>query len=178
MRFILILLNFITFITLSNVSFAEDIKFHPPHTEAEKALDKIIYINNHNRDIRRFIWKHPERNLTKDKQFENLFTKELQNSWAKGYRESPLGDDGIHHQVSFGFLMCGHGDYSESYRYATVKKKKNTYYIATVPIEDSNINPSRVSSPFKMKLEDGVWKLDGVKCMDVPYMNTDFNYSN
>ncbi len=164
---------------LNNTCFNKEYntKFHPPQTDAEKVLARIIYINNHDKDIVSFIWKYPERDMSKDKKFENLFTKKLQEAWARGYRESPLGDDGIHHQIDFGFLMCGNGDSPDEHVYATVKINKEDHYIATAWPEEYKSDPLSVKYPFIMKMDKGVWKLDGVSCGKGHNFNTDFNYS-
>jgi len=175
MRLIALIVS-ILFLSVSAAN-AVDAKFHAPQTEAEKALAKILFINNHDKDIVDFIWKYPERDTVIDNKFNNLFTKDLQDAWARGYKESPLGDDGIHHYIDFDFLMCGNGDSPDEFLYATVKREKNFAYISIAGLEEKDEDPLVTLYPFIMKNENGIWKLDGVHCSNGHSFSTDFHYT-
>lgn len=151
-------------------------QFHPPQTEAEKALDHILMLDQTDRYLASFVFKVPERALSRDKKYSRLFTQGLQNAWEKSFKSSPLGDDGTMHYVDINFITCAQ-DAPKKYLYATGKDDGHEAYIEPAWPEFVNNPVSPPFFPYRMIKEDGAWKLDGVKCPDGFLFNTDFHYT-
>jgi len=151
-------------------------QFHPPQTEAEKALDHILMLDNTDgNNLGLFMFRMPGRHMLKDDDFSPLFTQPLLDAWFKAYMSIPQ-EEGGERYVDIDFITCGQ-DTPDNYLYATVKDDGREAYINTA--WPQFVDNTKVSTlpPYRMIKEAGVWKLDGVKCPEGFVFNTDFHHT-
>ena len=148
--------------------------FHPPQTEAERALDRILELDRADHgNLTAFIWKLPDRDRSKDEYYSTFFTPGLQDAWEKYYLGVPEEPEGGRY-VGFSFIGCGQESLPQ-YFYMTVRGNKKMAYIAVSDDQGANDAPDGVLPPYRMIKEKGSWKLDGAKCFNDPA--TDFHYT-
>jgi hypothetical protein len=156
---------------------ADKSQFHPPQTAAEKALDHILTLDKNDDDLSAFIFNLPKRNKSKDKEFSSLFTQPLMDAWEKAYLGIPEEPEGGRY-IDIGFITCAQ-DVPDYYLYSTVKDDGHEALLHAVWSVDAERKRkmSSLPPPRRMIKENGVWKLDGVKCPGKFVFNTDFHYT-
>jgi hypothetical protein len=137
-------------------------QFHPPQTEAEKALDHILIMDRDDRYLYDFIFKLPNRAKNWDKDYSRFFTKRLQAIWEKKYLSIPEESEGGRY-VDSSFITCGQ-DAPDQNLYMTVKSDGHEAYIDTTWPELAKDTKLPSTPYYKMIKEDGLWKLDGTGC--------------
>jgi hypothetical protein len=148
------------------------IKFHPPETEAEKALDEILRIGN---DII----------LNKQNTKEEIFTKDFlkEELWqAKYYEECNKGNvwcnkDDIKRFQNISHITGGYKKSNHDFLYLTSGDTKKLIFIDMYSIlKPSTVYKARNNNDiyldifhfkyltvhYVMKKEDGQWKIDGI----------------
>lgn len=153
------------------------VKFHPPRTQAERALAHILHLDYSDKSFRSFILKATERNKTLDKNYANLFTLKIERAWEEAYLSIAPEPESKNDEryVPIGFILCGQ-ESSSHYLYATATEDESEAYISVVwPGEP--VSTEHMRHPLRMIKENGMWKLDGVKCPAGFDFDTDFHYT-
>ena len=152
---------------------SSEISFHPPASEAELALDKILSLNNQDREFGFFLF-----GITSNKDFSSLFTKGFLSSIRKSYNDIPEEKGGGRY-IDINFLTCEQ-DAPDEYLYLTRGENERTAMIDTVWSNvKSDVNAVSSMKPhYRMIKEGGNWKLDGAYCPEGYGFNTDFNYNS
>jgi hypothetical protein len=148
-------------------AFAEDSKFHPPQTEAEKVLDKIFDLEDKDSNMYFFALGRPNYDPAKDTGYAQLFTKALLTAWRKKEADRVRDSCGGKYRegeicgFDYDVIICAQ-DRPKKFVFRTIRSgKESTTIVAAWPqfvkYEDSFI-------VYRMVNESGVWKLDGVDC--------------
>jgi hypothetical protein len=157
-------LNLITILILlinTHFTYAKDVKFHAPETEAEKALDKILRTEE-GLDLGQM--KYKDITTKAFRADEARQQAEYEKKW--GCKD---GDGEICTFSEVSRITCAHGYLTNiGFLYYSQEYKGNLYIFA-VPSElakYSDILPRyRAFEPnYAIKQEDGNWKIDGVCC--------------
>ncbi len=197
------LLFLLLFISANNC-FAKEVKFHKPETEAEKVVDIIIRaklnmpidinkIKSINQELYNNIINnnHKKNNYIYDKILDFFMTEKLKKSIKnyteedcryKKYQEDTCGENYN--------IVCGSDSDSNGYLYYTQFENKNTAYIDNVWSTNYKTKPPTIRDyivfekyinrvpKYKMKKENGYWKLDGLRCYDNDMYNFNYHSSN
>ena len=156
------------FLILTAPAQAADTAFHPPQTEAERALDKILRSFGVNDDLGGFIFDDPGYNHARDQEFSLLFTQDFLNRYAReekaqvkkscGGKYPPDGRpcDMLEDNLP---IYCGN-DHPDDFLYRTIKSDQQhaivTYRWPDTPLEGYAF--------YRFINDNGVWKLDDIKC--------------
>lgn len=161
---------FILVLLLASVA-AQAKSFHPPQTEAEKALDEItthITENDVNllHDVQEYLaGRAPFK-------YERYFTRKylkkwmpVQQQWLKDACEG-RSDDDEYKDCSVWRLSCI-GDLNPPYIYRTLRETNNEAIILYAwAIEKEQVNEDDSYIHFHMRKIDNAWKLDRAPCGD------------
>lgn len=145
--------------------------FHPPLTEAEKALDAIFEKDRHNdANMYAYILGRPDYNSAKDTGYAHLMTAaflhavrqqekdQVRTNCQGQYREGEICGIDVH------LPLCGSDTSDIGFLYHTMRQSETVAYISYIWAEDKENAALTPSSQIRMRKEDGVWKLDGVSC--------------
>jgi len=146
---------------------AEDSKFHPPQTEAEKVLDKIFDLEDKDSNVLFFALGTPAYDPAKDTGYARLFTKALLKAWRKKEADLVQDDcDGKYREgeicgLDFDPIVCGQ-DRPDKFVFRTIKSgKESATMIATWR---EYVKREETFTVYRLVKEEGDWKLDGVDC--------------
>lgn len=159
-----------TLITLSSACLAEDTTgYHRPQTEAERALEHILQKDRAGDvNMRGYLIQYPERDISKDENYANLFTqrlvkeisafeKKLVSAQCNGeYTGELCGYDAS-------YLSCSQ-DAPDEYLYRTqqeIEDKEATIRAIWSPLYTGSVESK---TTYHLTKHDGNWRLDGVIC--------------
>jgi hypothetical protein len=156
---------------------ADKPQFHPPQTEAERALDKILTRAKTDSDMTFYALGEPHYDPPlgssharlvppEDRGYSNLFTEALVKAWRE--KEKSLVQQSCGGQYIAGEL-CGLDydpifcaqDYTDSFHYYTVDSGKNA-----AVIEYSFPDTGYLLATYGMIKDQQGWKIDRVTCRD------------
>lgn len=154
-----------------NNVFASDnktIKFHKAETEAEKALDNILRINN---------------GSIRNKNIKEMLTNEFDEDYKRQENEA-LNSEACKKEGGYdclawdgGGIECGNADPEFGYIFYTSYEDEQKAFVSKmwsyedmqgrswINLKDyGKVTKDSISQPYIMKKEDSKWKLDGVCC--------------
>jgi hypothetical protein len=146
--------------------------FHPPKTEAEKALDRIFMKSDSDDNLFRFILNRPDYNPSKNYGYERFFTKELLKSWRETEADIKKGQHCNYNEGLCGMdispITCGQD--GAGHLFKTIKQTDNEAIMTYISEEIFKLYPD-TKTPYFYKLikQEGIWKLDGVDCDEVKF---------
>lgn len=146
---------------------ADDSKFHPTQTEAEKALDRILGLAVKDANLLYFALGRPWYDPAKDIGYARLFSKALLNAWRK--REAVLARENCGERyreedgcgLDYNPIVCGQ-DWPDSFLFRTIKSGNANATIIAVG-EGEKVVVRNLRS-YRLVKRNGGWKLDGVDC--------------
>lgn len=180
-RFFLLLL---ALLFIACPAFAEgELQFHPPQTEAEKALDKILrfdidkklgeyFFNDFNEKTPA---DYPRYDPSKAKKYSRMFTNALQKTWqeAETKENFKLGKS-----IDEDVIVCM--DFKPVFIalpvYRTIQSGVSSVFIEQSYPDDATkkFYPGYTRYPvntYRIIKNHGTWKMDGIKCSDVYKFN-------
>ena len=149
-------------------AFAGDSKFHPPQTEAEKALHEIIDLEAKGSNLFAFALGIPEGDPAKTKRYGQFFTKAfltaLRKAEADLIQSNCGGIDREDEPCGFDFdpLLCAQ-DTWDVYVFRTIKAGEASATIIAIGLEVEN--HEEAYHYYNMTKEQEIWKLDGIDCL-------------
>ena len=150
--------------------------FHPPQTEAEKALDEILWITSglavttkHSSenglpleywlDINRLVelYHGNTKSYITEKHLK-IFTKDLNKAYTYDVQFSTSRKcDKACHDYELNKILCAHDFMDNVYRTTFITKNEAV-------IQATSAEYKSDTSTYKLKKESDIWKLDGVRC--------------
>jgi hypothetical protein len=172
---------------------ADKPQFHPPQTEAEKALDHILQLDHADTQLAEFAVKDPGYDRSKTSAFSHLFTQPLLGAWEKGEKDSVSRECGGKYKdgwicgMDINPISCSTSDDDwpdehRSYLYRAIKRNTSevilTYkvvisYTASDARRITQMLPDSKRDRFfyRMVKDKDRWKLDGVVCDNYYHFN-------
>lgn len=139
--------------------------FHPPQTEAETALDRVLKIADEDEgDMLYFALNIPGQK----KDFSYLFSEKLLQSWRKAEKEAVQETcngfyvDGESCGLDYNPIICAQ-DIPEHYLYHTQTESAHEVLIASIWPQYIH-DPQHQKAYRLIKNKAGAWVLDGVNC--------------
>ena len=162
---------FFALLLFTSPVWAVDTAFHPPQTEAEITLNKILELYGQDSDMDGFIFNPPWYKNNKDQKFSPLFTKEFLSIAKKERKEEikqscggTYPENGMECDMLEGIqpIYCA-SDHPDVFLFQTISSSENqaiiSYSGSPKPYKDkTNMHL------YKMTLTSGGWSLDGVNC--------------
>ncbi len=152
-------------------AFAEDSKFHPPQTEAEKVLNEIISLEAKDAHVLAFALGIPTNVPATDKRYGQFFTAAFLNALRKAEADLIQSDcGGIERDdepCGFGFdpILCGQ-DVFDVYLFRTIKAGEGSVIVAVHGSEVEIVADEKEYIYYSMIRQEGVWKVDGIDCRE------------
>ena len=182
-KFLFLLFTILLSASLAHAAEKTDTKplFHPPQTEAEKMLDHILVLDRGQGDFYNFLFQRKWKKLSKAQDFSSLFTQEFLKVWIQEDRKlakKTCGDNIDTTQEACGMdytLSCDDVAEDADFLYQTEASDKKHAIVNLFTLAKSK---SLIKGPlYRLVNDNGLWKLDGLKCSkDVDY-GRDFNYT-
>ncbi len=145
--------------------------FHPPQTEAEKALNALLERDRKgDGNMYEYILGRPWYDAEKDPGYNRWMTQAFVDSVRTEEKKIVQEDcNGRYHEgeicgIDFHLPVCGQDMTDIGFFFQTTREMATEAYISYVWAEHLNQAVLQEEPDFKMVKQNGVWKLDGLNC--------------